>query len=65
MNNLRGRPAAVLLLSAALVLVAACGSSAKKSAPSTAAPTRIDSQLVFGGPPECQERDLCLGQWRL
>src|SRR5262249_51170336 len=22
---------------------------------------RIDSQLVFGGPPECAERDLCLG----
>jgi osmoprotectant transport system substrate-binding protein len=22
---------------------------------------RVDSQLVFGGPPECQERPLCLG----
>jgi osmoprotectant transport system substrate-binding protein len=46
----------------ALVLVAGCGSSNKKSAPSTpAGPTRIDSQLVFGGTTECLERPLCLG----
>ena len=46
----------------ALVLVTACGSSAKKSTPSTpTVPTRIDSQLVFGGTTECLQRPLCLG----
>jgi len=45
----------------ALVLVAGCGSSNKKSEPSSATPTRIDSQLAFGGPTECLERPLCLG----
>jgi osmoprotectant transport system substrate-binding protein len=51
----------------ALVLIAAgCGSSSKKSSDSngsgtTSPPARVDSLFVFGGPPECQERPLCLG----
>jgi osmoprotectant transport system substrate-binding protein len=63
MKNVRRRPtgSVVGVLMLALVLVAGCGSSSKKSAPSSATPTRIDSQLVFGGPTECQERPLCLG----
>jgi osmoprotectant transport system substrate-binding protein len=64
MKNVRRRPtgSVVGVLMLALVLVAGCGSSNKKSTPSaTTAPTRIDSQLVFGGPTECLERPLCLG----
>ena len=64
MKNVRRRPtgSAVGVLMLALVLIAGCGSSDKKSTPSTqAGPTRIDSQLVFGGPTECLERPLCLG----
>ena len=67
MKNVRRRPtgavAGVFML--ALVLIAAgCGSSSKKSSGSnggTSAPARVDSMFVFGGPPECQERPLCLG----
>jgi osmoprotectant transport system substrate-binding protein len=64
MKNVRRRPtgSAVGVLMLALVLVAGCGSSNKKSSPSApAGPTRIDSQLVFGGTTECLERPLCLG----
>jgi osmoprotectant transport system substrate-binding protein len=64
MKNVRYRPtgSAVGVLMLVLVLVAGCGSSNKKSSPSTpAGPTRIDSQLVFGGTTECLERPLCLG----
>lgn len=64
MKNVRRRPtgSVVGVLMLALVLVAGCGSSNKKSTPSaTTGPTRIDSQLVFGGPTECLERPLCLG----
>jgi len=64
MKNVRRRPtgSAVGVLMLALVLVAGCGSSNKKSSPSTpAAPTRIDSQLVFGGTTQCLQRPLCLG----
>ncbi len=63
MKNVRRRPtgSAVGVLMLALVLVAGCGSSDKKSTPSTTGPTRIDSQLVFGGTTECLERPLCLG----
>ncbi len=64
MKNIRRRPtgSAVGAMMLALVLVAGCGSSSKKSTPSTpAGPTRIDSQLVFGGTTECVERPLCLG----
>jgi osmoprotectant transport system substrate-binding protein len=64
MKNVRRRPtgSAVGVLMLALVLVAGCGSSNKKSSPSTpAAQTRIDSQLVFGGTTECLQRPLCLG----
>jgi osmoprotectant transport system substrate-binding protein len=69
MKNVRRRPtgavAGVFML--ALVLIAAgCGSSSKKSSDSngsgtTSPPARVDSMFVFGGPPECQERSLCLG----
>jgi osmoprotectant transport system substrate-binding protein len=69
MKNVRRRPTGrvVGLLMLALVLVAAgCGSSSKSSSSSgTTAPNgtgpRVDSLLTFGGPPECQERPLCLG----
>jgi osmoprotectant transport system substrate-binding protein len=63
MKNVRRRPtgSVVGVLMLALVLVAGCGSSSKKSTPSNTTPTRIDSQLVFGGPTECLERPLCLG----
>ena len=69
MKNVRRRPtgAVVGVLMLALVLIAAgCGSSSKKSSNSngsgtTSPPARIDSMFVFGGPPECQERPLCLG----
>jgi osmoprotectant transport system substrate-binding protein len=66
MKNVRRRPtgSVVGVLMLALVLIAAgCGSSSKKSSTPNAstAPTRIDSMFVFGGPPECQERSLCLG----
>jgi osmoprotectant transport system substrate-binding protein len=50
----------------ALVLVA-CGSdddddtNASSSTTAGTGGARIDSQLVFGGPPECSERPLCLG----
>jgi osmoprotectant transport system substrate-binding protein len=50
------------------LLLAACGSDDDDDGGANASPTtgstggaRIDSQLVFGGPPECQERPLCLG----
>jgi osmoprotectant transport system substrate-binding protein len=48
------------------LLLVACGSDDDdtKASSSTTAGTggaRIDAQLVFGGPPECQERPLCLG----
>jgi osmoprotectant transport system substrate-binding protein len=68
MKNVRRRPtgavAGVFML--ALVLIAAgCGSSSKTSNGSgsgtTSPPARVDSMFVFGGPPECQERPLCLG----
>jgi len=55
---------AVLL---ALAFPAACGSSDKSSTSASNTTTaggagpRIDSLLVFGGPPECLERPLCLG----
>jgi osmoprotectant transport system substrate-binding protein len=45
----------------ALVLVAGCGSSNKKTTKPSSTPTRIDSQLVFGGTTECLQRPLCLG----
>jgi osmoprotectant transport system substrate-binding protein len=64
MKNVRRRPtgSAGGALMLALVLVTACGSSAKKSTPSTpTGSTRIDSQLVFGGTTECLQRPLCLG----
>ncbi len=64
MKNVRRRPtgSVVGVLMLALVLIAGCGSSDKKSTPATSStPTRIDSQLVFGGPTECLERPLCLG----
>jgi osmoprotectant transport system substrate-binding protein len=51
-----------VLLCAGLV-AAGCGGSST-SGGTTAPPAsgrRIDSQLVFGGPPECEQRDLCLG----
>jgi glycine betaine/choline ABC-type transport system substrate-binding protein len=66
MKNVRRRPTgrAVGLLLLALVLIAAgCGSSSKSSSSATTVPkgVRPDTQLVFGGPPECLERPLCLG----
>jgi glycine betaine/choline ABC-type transport system substrate-binding protein len=65
MKNVRRRPTGrvVGLLMLALVLVA-CGSDDDDT---TSTPTsggtgaRIDSQLVFGGPPECIDRPFCLG----
>jgi osmoprotectant transport system substrate-binding protein len=66
MKNVRrppaGRVVAVLMM-ALVVLVAACGGDDDKDTATTtpATPTRIDSQFVFGGPPECLERPLCLG----
>jgi osmoprotectant transport system substrate-binding protein len=47
-----------------VVVGAGCGGSSKSGGTSVepAAGERIDSQLVFGGPPECTERDLCLGE---
>lgn len=54
------------LVVALALLAAACGSSSKSSG-SSGSPTatgpavRVDSLFTFGGPPECQERDLCLG----
>ncbi len=67
MKNVRRRPTgrAVGVLMLALVLIAAgCGSSNNKSSDSggDTSGKRIDSLLVFGGPPECQERPLCLGE---
>jgi osmoprotectant transport system substrate-binding protein len=48
------------LLMLALVLIAAgCGSDDDE--PSASTGERVDRQLVFGGPPECLERPLCLG----
>src|SRR3954452_2569439 len=69
MKNVRRRPTGrvVGLLMLALVLIAAgCGSSSKSGSGSSGtttagAPTRVDSLLAFGGPPECLERPLCLG----
>jgi glycine betaine/choline ABC-type transport system substrate-binding protein len=68
MKNVRRRPTGhvVGLLMLALVLIAAgCGSSSKSSSSSSnttpGSGPRIDSLFVFGGPPECPERDLCLG----
>jgi osmoprotectant transport system substrate-binding protein len=68
MKNVRRRPKGVVVgvLMLALVLVAAaCGSdddSSTGSNPTTPpAAGRVDEQLVFGGPPECLERPLCLG----
>ena len=69
MKNVRRRPTGALVgaLMLALVLVAAaCGSSSKSSTNTSNTTTagggpRIDSLLVFGGPPECLERPLCLG----
>jgi hypothetical protein len=52
----------VLLL--ALVLIAsACGGDDDDSSSSTsgASGKTLDQTLVFGGPPECLERPLCLG----
>jgi osmoprotectant transport system substrate-binding protein len=63
MKNVRRRPTGrvVGLLMLALVLIAAgCGSDDNE--PSAAAGERPDRQLVFGGPPECLERPLCLGE---
>ncbi len=57
-----GRAVGVLLL--ALVLIAsACGGDDDDSSSSTSGATgkTLDQTLVFGGPPECQERPLCLG----
>jgi glycine betaine/choline ABC-type transport system substrate-binding protein len=68
MKNVKRRPngrvLAVLML-ALVVFVAACGDDdddSGSSSTTTATATRIDSQLVFGGPTECQERPLCLGK---
>ena len=64
MKNVKRRPTgrAVGLLMLALVLIAAgCGSSNKASTPKAPSGVRPDSQFVFGGPPECLERPLCLG----
>jgi osmoprotectant transport system substrate-binding protein len=61
MKNVRRRPTGrvVGLLMLALVLIAAgCGSD-DDSVDVGEGP--IDQQLVFGGPPECLERPLCLG----
>jgi len=63
-----GRAIGVLLL--ALVLVSAgCGGDDDDDAGDDATGDdteeisgRVDQQLVFGGPPECQERPLCLGE---
>ena len=57
-----GRAVGVLLL--ALVLIAsACGGDDDDSSSSTsgASGKTLDQTLVFGGPPECLERPLCLG----
>lgn len=62
MKNVRRRPTGrvVGVLMLALVIIAAgCGSDSKETSAQSGA--RIDSQLVFGGPPECLERPLCLG----
>ena len=66
MENVRARPAGrvvAALLIALVVVAAACGSDDNNKTKSTtpATPTAIDSQLVFGGPTECLERPLCLG----
>jgi glycine betaine/choline ABC-type transport system substrate-binding protein len=63
MKNVRRRPTgrAVGVLMLALVLIAAgCGSDDDEAGTTEGA--RIDSLLVFGGPPECLERPLCLGE---
>ena len=57
-----GRAVGVLLL--ALVLIAsACGGDDDDSSSSTSGSSgkTLDQTLVFGGPPECLERPLCLG----
>src|SRR5215211_2423675 len=68
MKNVKRRPTGrvVGVLMLALVLVASgCGSdddSDSGSQPTTpAAGGRLDETLVFGGPVECVERPLCLG----
>src|SRR5262245_62307528 len=62
MKNVRRRPTGrvVGLLMLALVLIAA-GCGGDDNEPSARTGERIDRQLVFGGPPECLERPLCLG----
>ena len=62
-----GRVVGVLLL-ALVVLSAGCGgdddddnASSDTTAASSEGGATIASTLVFGGPPECQERPLCLG----
>ena len=64
MKNVRRRPGRVMvvLMLALVVLVAACGdddNDKKASTPAANAP--LDTQFVFGGPSECLERPLCLG----
>ena len=58
-----GRAVGVLLL--ALVLIASgCGGDDdddSSSATSSGSGATLDTTLVFGGPPECLERPLCLG----
>jgi osmoprotectant transport system substrate-binding protein len=56
-----GRVVGVLLL-ALVVLSAGCGGDDDDDdATASDGGGRIDQQLVFGGPPECLERPLCLG----
>ena len=61
MHSAARRPRSLLVGGLALIVgLAGCGSShdsENRGLPGA----RIDSQLVFGGPPECATRDLCLG----
>lgn len=58
-----GRVRWVPVVLVAVVVAAGCGESSKQAGTSVdpASGKRIDTQLVFGGPPECEQRDLCLG----
>jgi osmoprotectant transport system substrate-binding protein len=66
MKNVRRRPAGrvmAVLFVALVVFVAACGDDDNdKSAPPATSNAPLDTQFVFGGPPECLERPLCLGE---